>query len=385
MKAWSLLVIVSSVALFAAACGGTSAPGSPAAAASSAPTGSSAPPTSVQASAASPALQAIIDGAKKEGEIDLVWPTALIGANVQPYIDAFNKTYGLNTSVKFTPGPSMPVLAAKLIQEVQTGRTPETDIYLGASDPFAPMVKANAAAETDWSWAPNLTPKLVAPKGVGVIVQDGVDGITYNTNAVKGALVPKTLQDLLKPQFKGRLASTSYAAGFPYLASPDMWGEQRTFDYLTKFSAQVSGLMRCSETDRVASGEFDAFAIDCGLTDSLSTVAKGAPMQIIVPTDAATIDYFYAAIPKGAAHPNTAKLLINFLDSRAGQDLMYKYSLSDTHLIPGSHAAKYLATVQASGAKIEEIDLQWVLNQGDKISTWQKRAQQILQAGAKKK
>jgi len=329
--------------------------------------------------------QAVVDGAKKEGRLDLVWPTALIGAQVQPYIDALNSKYGLNLTANFTPGPSMPDMAAKVTQEVQTGRTPETDIYLGSSDTLAPMVKANAADQADWSWAPDVKPDLIAPNGVGVIIQDGVDGITYNTTRLQGDLAPKTMQDLLKPQLKGKLASTPYAAGFPYLISSGLWTEQQTFDYLTKFSAQVSGLIRCSETDRVASGEFDAFALDCGLTDSLASITKGAPMKIIVPTDAALISYFYAAIPKGAAHPNAAKLLIDFLDSRDGQALMYKYSLSDTHLIPGSQSGKYLASVQASGAKLGTIDLQNVLSQGDNVPAWQKRMQDILTTAVKQK
>ena len=67
-------------------------------------------------------------------------------------------------------------------------------------------------------------------------------GITYNTQRVSGAAVPRTLQDLLKPEFKGRIASTPYAAGFNRLASPEVWGEQRTLEYARALTEQVAGL-----------------------------------------------------------------------------------------------------------------------------------------------
>ena len=35
--------------------------------------------------------------------------------------ERFNRLYGLNVDVRFTPGPSFPEMAAKVAQEVQAG------------------------------------------------------------------------------------------------------------------------------------------------------------------------------------------------------------------------------------------------------------------------
>ena len=357
-----------------AGCGGAAAqPASPSAATSSA-----AKP------AASSELEQLIAGAKKEGQLNLIWGAGSLGDSMDPYVAGFNKAYGLDVKVTFTTGPQMRDQAAKTVQEVQTGRPPSSDLFLGYGDTLAVLVQSNAVEQVDWSWAPNLkNPGQIAPNGVGVVIQDGMDGITYNTNKLKGDQVPKTMQDLLKPQFKGHIASTPYAAGFDYLASDEMWGEQKLFDYLPKFSAQVSGLLRCSDMNRIANGEFDVFALDCSQSETLKDKAQGQPIDIVVPSDAAFTTLLYLAVPKGVAHPDAAKLFVNYMATREAQDLLYQNSYADTHFVPGSKTAKLLDDLKSSGAKVTDINLQWVQSQGDKEAARLKRAVDILSAAGK--
>src|SRR5262249_33722525 len=169
--------------------------------------------------------------------------------------DGFNRAYGLNVNVRYTPVPNFRAAAFQVIQEVQAGRTPSSDVVMISSILLSRLVQADAAEPLDWSWAPNLTnPELIAPGGVGVIATELAYGITYNTSLLTGDLVPRTMQDLLKPELKGRLASTPQAIAFGEVGSPDMWGEQRLFEYVTQLSGQLAGLLLCSEEARVASG-----------------------------------------------------------------------------------------------------------------------------------
>ena len=82
------------------------------------------------------------------------------------------------------------------------------------------------------------------------------------------------MADLLKPQYKGRIASTPYAAGFDWLAVPEAWGEQRVLDYLAVFKDQVTGLIRCNEMERIATGEFDVLAMQCSQSSPLQAKLK---------------------------------------------------------------------------------------------------------------
>jgi ABC-type Fe3+ transport system substrate-binding protein len=67
---------------------------------------------------------------------------------------------------------------------------------------------------------------------------------------------PTVLEDFLKPAWKGKLASTPYAAGFDVLLADDVWGKERTVHYVRALSKQITGLIRCGEAERIATGEY---------------------------------------------------------------------------------------------------------------------------------
>jgi ABC-type Fe3+ transport system substrate-binding protein len=121
--------------------------------------------------------------------------------------DGFNRHYGLNLRVEYTPGPDHAQMSARIAQEYQAGRPASSDIFLGADSTIAVLLRADALAPVDWlSWATHIgSPEQVAPNGVGVTVQTYTPGITYNSSRVIGDAVPRSLQDLLKPEYRGRI------------------------------------------------------------------------------------------------------------------------------------------------------------------------------------
>ncbi|HLG69358.1 MAG TPA: extracellular solute-binding protein [Chloroflexota bacterium] len=342
------------LALAVSACGGMAAP-------------ASSPPASAGgAASAQPAgdLQAIVDGARKEGALTLTYGEGTLGGNegAQKIGAALNKQYGLNLNIQQTPGPSMPEMVSKVMQEYQTSRPASTDIVVGYAETILPAVQSGLFQQVDWSaWAPNIKdPQLTASAGGAVAVQTSIAGITVNTAKLKGASVPSTLQDLLKPEYKGHLASTPYAAYFDFLATDSLWGEQKTTDYLTAFTKQVAGLIRCNEINRVASGEFDAFAIACSQSDSLIAKQKGQPIDFVVPSDAPLALFLYVGVPKNAPHPNAAKLWVNQLLSPEAQTILYDVNAADLHVLPGSKTAGELQSLAASGKKPVLQTVEWL-------------------------
>ena len=90
-------------------------------------------------------------------------------------------------------------------------------------------------------------------------VYTGLPGIPYNTRRTPKNEAPKSLKDMLKPQWKGKIASTPYVTSLNILAAKEMWGKEAALEYVRQLSKQVVGLIRCNEIERVASGEFLAF------------------------------------------------------------------------------------------------------------------------------
>src|SRR5262245_21848312 len=149
-----------------------------------------------------------------------------------------------------------------------------------------------------------------------------------------------SMQDLLKPEYKGRAAPTPYRANFDRLATAELWGKERTLDYVSRYATQLAGLIRCSETNRLVTGEFDVFALDCHQASALAAKARGAPVEFKLASDVPIISPVYMTVPKNAAHPAAAKLWINYLLGREAQDLLYQMDFIDSHLVEGSQTAK---------------------------------------------
>ncbi len=309
-------------------------------------------------------LQELVAAARDEGELALSWSPGFLDTpeELRRETEAFNALYGLALRVRFTPGGPMGEATARLLQEQQSGATASTDVLLGTETQIVALQKAAALAPEQWSsWASNVSSlKLVAPGGVAVQVQTRIPGITYNSRKLTGNDVPRSLADLLKPQYKGRVATTSDGAGFDRLGSPEVWGGQRTLDFVGRLRGQIGGVMSCGDEGRLLAGELDIFVLDCGSARVSQLKAEGTLIGWSVPADAALLRYLYMGVPKNAAHPSAARLWINFMLSRAAQDLMYQYGYADHHLLPGSRSFAEIDRSTKAGVKFYEVTVEGV-------------------------
>ena len=335
--------------------------------------GGVAAPSPARSARTNDGLDAIVAAARKEGELTLSWSPGYLDvpAEQNAYRDTFSKLYGLDVGVRFTPS---------------TESVPQTDVFLGNETQIVSLAKAGALTSELWSsWAPNIANlKLVAPGGVAVAVQSRMPGITYSQRLV-GSNAPRSMSDLLKPQYQGRIATTSDAALFDRLASPDLWGLQRTMDYATKLAPELGGSLECGDERRILSGEFDIFAFDCGSARVAQLKADGALIGWSVPSDAAFVRYLYMGVPRRAAHPNLAKLWINFMVSRAAQDLMYQYEYADHHLIPGSRSFEEIDRATKAGVKFFELTVETLqAEEARGVKSAAAQIQTVLRAPAKR-
>lgn len=336
----------------------------PSAAPRAAPPSSGAPAVAAPATpapASDSALRDLVESARGEGKLALSWGASVVGGSetVQRWTEGFNRRYGLNLDVQWTPGPQFDVLTNQIVLEYQAGRPASTDVLINSDANVLPLLNAGAARVVDWkSWAPNVQdPRLVAADGAAVAFAVETPGILLNTSAVPAATAPRALQDLLKPEYRGRIATTPNAFGFNRLATDAMWGEQRVVDYVQQLADQVGGLIQCGQTDRVASGEFDLFAYDCGSYLARRWQARGAPVQQVIPVDGAFIGHWYMSVPKHAAHPAAAQLWVNYALSREAQEIMYAVAYTGSDLAEGSPVPQEIAALRASGVKFLEVDV----------------------------
>jgi iron(III) transport system substrate-binding protein len=304
-------------------------------------------------------VQRLVDGARAEGELNLVLSSSFFkrGEALPQIQQAFNQRYGLNVRIQRTVGPTMPQLAALIGQEVQAGKRPQSDLFLGSDIHVATLLRNGAVEAIDWRALDERLPAMAVAEGnAGLAYGSSYSSMTYNQGLIPAAEVPSSLQSLLEPKWKGKIASTPYAAGFPQLARTSAWGEQRTREYVQALADQIGGLMRCGENERLMSGEFVLYALNCGASADLAAHRDGMPIGVVIPSDAPAVSYYAWAVPKGSAHPNAATLFALFMVSEEGQRLSYGADFLDLHLLPGSQSVAIVKPVLDQGAKLLNAD-----------------------------
>src|SRR3970282_1409773 len=90
--------------------------------------------------AATAPLDELNAAAKKEGVIEFYAPSTLTPEGAQKLRDAFNKKYGLNISVNYSPSGAMTRDVGKIVGFAAAGKAPEWDL----------MVVHDAAHATLW-------------------------------------------------------------------------------------------------------------------------------------------------------------------------------------------------------------------------------------------
>ena len=312
----------------------------------------------------SPALSAVIKDASKEGKLKLLWGEGTLGGTkgAAKFEQMMNKMFGTDIRISFTPGAAMPQVGSQIAAEHAAGQSSASDVYIGADSYLTPLVKRKIFHEVEWpKYLPGrITNEMVEGDRTSLRVYTGIPGIPYNTKRIGKNDVPKTLKDMLKPHWKGKIASTPYVTSLNILAAKEMWGKEAALDYVRQLSKQVIGLIRCNEIDRVASGEFLAFVMDCSGSQTFEAQAHGAPVEHVIAADGAMLRHRMLAIPKNAEHPNAAKLFTTFMLTREAQQFLWDSDYADMYLFPESRIGQRVRQAQKQGVKFFVPTLEWV-------------------------
>ena len=271
----------------------------------------------VSVQAAEPAL---IDAAKKEGEV--IWyTTQIIAQLVRPVSVAFEKKYGIK--VRSTRANSTE-LSVKIINESRAGR-PQSDVFDGTST-VVPLKKEGFVLQ----WLPD--PAKAYPAAYkdpeGYWVANNLFFLTpgFNTALVPKGTEPRSYQALLDPKWRGKIAwstspTSSGGPGFIGTVLTEM-GTESGMLYLRELSKQrIANIGSAAREvlDQVIAGEY-LLALQIFNHHTVISGKKGAPVDWIK-MEPVTGTLSVISVHKNAPHPNAAKLLVDFITSSEGQNI----------------------------------------------------------------
>src|ERR1700759_3919477 len=257
----------------------------------------------------------LIAAAKAEGKMVLY--TANYAEVEQDTIKEFNKRFPeIKVEMVRAPGGQLitrvktEAAAGKLIADVVDHS--DRALMLPLVDLFQDYSPPNAA---DYDPASLVSPKFWPRATVAW-------SIAYNTELVKNP--PKTWMDLTKPEYDKQIGQVFAQSGGTtwtrIMFERQVLGE----DYWAKQAATHPTLYPSGApmADALVRGEI---AIGPLLYNVVYQKKKdGAPIEIFFPPEGVPANSYATGIPKTAAHPNAARLFLNWCLSKEGQAFMIK-------------------------------------------------------------
>jgi putative spermidine/putrescine transport system substrate-binding protein len=265
-------------------------------------------------------MDALVEAAKKEGQLNVIalppdW------ANYGAVIKAFGDKYGIKVNSAQPDAASQEEINAATQQK---GKSTAPDVFdLGQSVALANTSMFAPYKVTTWG---DIADGLKDPNGAWVNDYGGFMSIGYDSTKVPEVT---SVNDLLKPEFKGKVAlngdPTQAGAAFSgvLMTALSQGGSADDIapgvDFFGKLRKAGNFLPVDPTPATIESGQTPV-VIDWNYTNG--AVSEKVPSwRIFVPNEAAVAGYYYQAINKDAPHPAAARLWQEFLYSDEGQNL----------------------------------------------------------------
>ena len=146
--------------------------------------------------------------------------------------------------------------------------------------------------------------------------------IVYNTKLISPNERPKDWADLLNPRLKGKMAMEQEQVTW-YAGIMKRFGEEKARQYFHALSKQEFRIEASGRGNALlAAGEFAAYVGRGHVAEMFKK--KGAPVEWIKNPDPLVVQPATIQIAKYAPHPNSAKLLIDFMLSETVADVLAK-------------------------------------------------------------
>ncbi len=262
----------------------------------------------------------VVQDGQKEGMVTF-YSVTYSGEDAQVLGDAFKRKYGI--TVEFIVGQgstNMERLRTEKRMHQMTGdvvqgalghlfNAKQTGIIKSVAD--LPSIKNKALWEVD--------PLVLDPAGFVPALEGMWNGPVINTRLVPEGSEPKSLKDLLKPEWKGKVLFLSplttstviqYYLGFINKGIID-------WSYVEALGKQVGGYARSpiDEARMLARGEYP-IANSNSSSSTVQTLLEGAPLRLLSMEEGDYYNLSGIALVEGGPHPNAAKVFMNWMFSK---------------------------------------------------------------------
>ena len=270
--------------------------------------------------------QRLIEGAKREGVLNIY--TSMAEKDSARLVAEFEKKYS-NIKVSVWRSGKHKVLQ-RVITEARAGRK-EVDFVLNPSPEMEALHREKLLQRVRSPGQKDLISEALPAHGEWTGMRVYVFVQAYNTVKVSREELPKTYQDLLNPRWKGRLGIEGKEQEWFYTLMQTM-GEEKGLRYFRELVATNGISVRSGNSllaNMVVSGEVP-FALTVYSYLAEQNKKAGAPIDYIAlsPTIAYTDGI---GIPRAAPHPHAAMLFYDFMLDEGQKIVVQNNAISTNH------------------------------------------------------
>jgi iron(III) transport system substrate-binding protein len=256
----------------------------------------------------------LMDAAKKER--GLLWYTAMAIDTAKPLADAFEKKYSFLTVNYIRVGTAQ--MINRIITETLAGKWDFDAVTVLGIDA---LVKRNIFAPYRSPESEAFVDEFKDAKGLWTGVYHNNVVLAYNNKLVSAKDAPKDYPDLLDSKWKGKLGMDERDYTW-YGTLTTAWGKEKAGRYM-KGLAQLDPQFRRGHAliaQLVAAGEFPLGWVYSFRVETMKR--EGAPIEWIDSFNPIVVELGGIGLGAKAKNPNAAKLFIDFVLSREGQQVV---------------------------------------------------------------
>jgi ABC-type Fe3+ transport system substrate-binding protein len=296
----------------------------------------------------------IVAKAKKEGKVRV--SASMQPSTIKSTTAAFKKKYPfIDTYVEEVKGPDS---AQRQLLEIQGGASRKWDvIYVAAHfrSGYNPYLWNADLLAMSKHGVLQIPPLMVDPKYRNVVVFDtNFQATVYNAKLFPPELVPKTYEDLLRPELKGKKFAIDIRPKDIAGLVP-AWGLEKTLDFARKIAAQqpiwVRGASRALAS--MMAGEISLLVgPNVGSILNAQSKDRAGVLQYVVPEPVPVRFVNPQGVLASAQNPYAALLWLEWLASPEAQKITDEHEgLSSSLYVPGGGVEQALR-----GKKLSVVD-----------------------------
>jgi iron(III) transport system substrate-binding protein len=305
----------------------------------------------------------LVEGAKKEQKL-VLYTTLDLPQSIQ-LVNNFMEKYPL-LDIEIHPLETE-TLVKRVRHEARTN-LPGADVLLGGGGSLQPLFDERLLAAYHSSQREGLTEALVDKYGYWSGFYINSYALGYSTARVKPDETPRSYDQLLHPRWRGTQIAIDGTAHALLRGLSLFWGSEKALAYLRLLAGQYPVMARAS----IAAVE-SLHTGDVSIAIGRAPVIQGYRDKLRSPIESLSLEPVIAQIDAlmltaQSAHPNAARLFVNFALSKQGQNALAEIQQIavrpelEQHKLAPAKAQKWFierpdghANVQASIKEFQEI------------------------------